>query len=159
MTGQWDEAVAGEEQRGQRLDKYVSALSEDCSRLPGSNSLEEGHITVNGQPEKANYRIRPGDVVRWCIPEPDMLSAEPEPMDLEIVYEDEYLAIVNKPRGMVVHPAAGHAGERSSTVSCIIFREICQLSTASCARALYTGSTRTRRDCWWSVKRTELTRR
>ncbi len=110
MTGQWDEAVAGEEQRGQRLDKYVSALSEDCSRSRVQTLLEEGHITVNGQPEKANYRIRPGDVVRWCIPEPDMLSAEPEPMDLEIVYEDEYLAIVNKPRGMVVHPAAGHAG-------------------------------------------------
>ncbi|MFR2466542.1 MAG: S4 domain-containing protein, partial [Clostridia bacterium] len=106
---QWEEAVAGEEQRGQRLDQYVSALCEDCSRSRVQILLEKGHITVNSQPEKANYRIRPGDVVRWSIPEPEMLSAEPEPMDLEIVYEDESLAVVNKPRGLVVHPAAGHA--------------------------------------------------
>ncbi|MCR5005436.1 MAG: RluA family pseudouridine synthase, partial [Clostridiales bacterium] len=81
----------------------------DVSRSRIRKWIDEGDVLVNGDQVKAGYKLRIGDQIEVEEPEPEeLLSAAPEPMDLEIVYEDEDLAIVNKPQGMVVHPSAGH---------------------------------------------------
>ena len=70
--------------------------------------VKEGLVSVNGKSVKANYKMQPGDQVNVTIPEPEELDVLAEPMDLDIYYEDQDVLVVNKPRGMVVHPAPGH---------------------------------------------------
>lgn len=92
---------------GKRLDVYV-AERENLTRSAVAKLLESGHITVNGKTASKNYRLREGDTVTVTLPEPIPDKAEPENIPLTIVYEDEHLLVVNKPKGMVVHPAAGN---------------------------------------------------
>lgn len=97
-----------EQQKGQRLDVYLSQEC-DLSRNAIQKSIKEGRITVNGRPEKSNYRVCIDDrVVLEELP-PVELQILPEDIPLDILYEDEDLLVVNKPKGMVVHPAPGHA--------------------------------------------------
>lgn len=96
------------DEAGSRLDIFTAEKAEDLNRSRVQKLLEEEHLKVNGKTVKAGYKLKAGDLVELEIPEAKVLSAKPEKMDLEIVYEDEDLAIVNKPRGLVVHPAAGH---------------------------------------------------
>lgn len=96
------------EQAGERLDVFVSQWIPDVTRSRVQTLLAEGMILVDGKVVKAGYKLKAGNLVQVNLPQPKELSAEPEPMDLEILYEDSDLAIVNKPRGLVVHPAAGH---------------------------------------------------
>lgn len=93
---------------GQRLDQYLAAMFTDFSRSLIQKGIEQGQVAVNGQPAKASYRIRNGDVVRFQQPEPTHALPVPEDIPLEILYEDEFLALINKPIDMVVHPAKGH---------------------------------------------------
>lgn len=93
---------------GERLDVLVSRWLPDVTRSRVQNLLAEGLILVDEKQVKAGYKLKAGNRVQVTLPEPKELSAQPEPMDLQIVYEDADLAIVNKPRGLVVHPAAGH---------------------------------------------------
>jgi len=93
---------------GERLDVFVSRWLPDVTRSRVQNLLVEGLILVDGKTVKAGYKLKAGNFVQVVLPELKELSAEPEQMDLQILYEDEDLAIVNKPRGLVVHPAAGH---------------------------------------------------
>lgn len=95
---------------GERLDKWLAAQeSVSLTRSLLQSRMEQGHITVNGKPVPKNYRQRSGDVVEIVLPEPEPLSLEPENIPLDIVYEDDDVLVVNKPKGMVVHPAPGHA--------------------------------------------------
>ena len=92
---------------GKRLDVFV-AEREGITRSAAAKLAESGQVTVNGNAVTKNYRLREGDTVNTVIPEPVPDKAEPEAIPLEIVYEDKYLLVVNKPKGMVVHPAPGN---------------------------------------------------
>lgn len=95
---------------GERLDKWLAAQeSVSLTRSLLQSRMEQGHITVNGKSVPKNYRQHSGDVVEIVLPEPEPLSLEPENIPLDIVYEDDDVLVVNKPKGMVVHPAPGHA--------------------------------------------------
>ena len=100
--------TATEEVQGFRIDKAVSVLCEELSRSAVQNLLEEKKISLNGVIAKKSQSVKAGDVLTVEIPEPKVLSLEPQNIPLEIVYEDEFLLVVNKPKGMVVHPAAGN---------------------------------------------------
>ncbi|HJG21542.1 RluA family pseudouridine synthase [Enterococcus durans] len=91
-----------------RIDKVLTGLFPDHSRSQIQLWLKEGAVSVNGQPVKANYKVKPTDEIVVLIPEPETLDIIAEDIPLEIVYEDEAVAVVNKPQGMVVHPSAGH---------------------------------------------------
>ncbi|EGJ38592.1 RluA family pseudouridine synthase [Streptococcus sanguinis] len=92
---------------GQRLDKAVAELT-DLSRSLANEQIKDGQILVNGQAKKAKYAVKEGDVVSYELSEPEVVEYVAEDIPLEIVYQDEDVAVVNKPQGMVVHPSAGH---------------------------------------------------
>lgn len=91
-----------------RLDKFVSNKVETLSRTRAQELINDSHILVNGENVKGSYKVMPGDKISITIPPKEPLSLEPEDLNLEIVYEDQDVIVVNKPQGMVVHPAAGH---------------------------------------------------
>lgn len=92
---------------GQRLDKAVAELT-DLSRSLANEQIKDGRILVNGQVKKAKYAVKEGDVISYELPEPEVVEYVAEDISLEIVYQDEDVAVINKPQGMVVHPSAGH---------------------------------------------------
>lgn len=93
---------------GARIDKYLSDALNHCSRSYVQKLLEAGSIKVNDKAVKANYKLKAGDSIYICIPEPEELEIKAENIPLDIVYEDNDIIIVDKPKGMVVHPAPGH---------------------------------------------------
>ena len=98
-----------EEQKGERVDKALATLEADWTRSQIQIWLKDGAVLVNGEPVKTNYKVRANDVITVTVPEVEELDILAEDLDLDIVYEDEDVLVVNKPRGMVVHPAPGHA--------------------------------------------------
>ena len=113
-VNEWSEAEdAGlvwsvtEESVGVRVDRFV-ADSSALTRSAAEKMIESGSLTVNGSRTAKNYRLRLGDVVAVDLPEPEPSEAQPQNIPLDIIYEDEDLLVVNKPCGMVVHPAAGN---------------------------------------------------
>lgn len=96
----------GEE--GERIDKFLAEASEDWTRSQIQKWIKEGLAQVNGQPVKGNYRLTLDDEVSLKVPPVAELDVQAEPMDLDVAYEDPDVIVVNKPRGLVVHPAAGH---------------------------------------------------
>ncbi len=92
---------------GVRLDKAVADLT-DLSRSLANEQIKNGQILVNGQAKKAKYTVKEGDVISYELPEPEVVEYVAENIPLEIIYQDEDVAVVNKPQGMVVHPSAGH---------------------------------------------------
>lgn len=98
-----------EEMAGVRIDKAVSSIDEDWSRSQIANWVKDGAVKVNGETVKPNYKVRLDDVIIVSPPLLEELDVVPEDLDLEITYEDADVLVVNKPRGMVVHPAPGHA--------------------------------------------------
>lgn len=92
---------------GTRLDVFVSA-AEDVSRSAAQELILNGSVTVNGKASTKNYKIRSGDVVEATLPPPEPIEALPQNIPVDIVYEDDHLLVVNKPQGMVVHPAPGN---------------------------------------------------
>lgn len=99
---------ASPENEGERLDKLLSEQLEDVSRTQAARLIEQGNVTVNAKPAAKNYKCRAGDVIGVIVPEPVPLEVTAEDIPLDIVYEDNDLLVVNKPKGMVVHPAAGN---------------------------------------------------
>lgn len=97
-----------EEQNKERIDKVVAGMNAEWSRSQVQQWIKDGIVTVNGQAVKGNYKAKTGDDITVTVPEPEVLDVLPEPMDLDIYYEDRDVLVVNKPRGMVVHPAPGH---------------------------------------------------
>ena len=95
------------EQAGARLDKAVADLT-DLSRSLANEQIKTGKILVNGLVKKAKYTVKEGDVISYKLPEVEEVEYVAEDIPLEIVYQDEDVAVVNKPQGMVVHPSAGH---------------------------------------------------
>ena len=93
---------------GERLDKYISMLFAEQSRSFFQKLIKDGHVSVNNKLEKANYRLKLEDFVQIEIPDAVEAQIQPENIPLDILYEDEDLLVVNKPKGMVVHPSAGH---------------------------------------------------
>ncbi|WP_019416014.1 RluA family pseudouridine synthase [Paenisporosarcina sp. TG20] len=98
-----------EEQKGERIDKALVLLESDWSRSQIQIWLKDGAVLVNGETAKPNYKVKLNDVITVKVPDVETLDIEAENLNLEIVYEDEDVLVVNKPRGMVVHPAPGHA--------------------------------------------------
>lgn len=96
------------EEKG-RIDKVLTALFADHSRSQVQQWLKDGAVSVNGEPVKANYKVKSADAIIVEVPEPEELEIVAEDLPIEIVYEDDDVAVVNKPQGMVVHPSAGHA--------------------------------------------------
>lgn len=96
------------EQAGERLDKTLSLLYPDWSRSFFQKLIKEEQILVNGAPRKANYCVGEGDFLSVTIPKAQEIAILPENIPLDILYEDEDVLVVNKPKGMVVHPSAGH---------------------------------------------------
>ena len=93
-----------------RIDQYLATLKEpEISRSYAAKLLKEERILLNGKPAKASTKLKAGDVLSLDLPAPVALDVEPEDIPLDIIYEDQDVLIVNKPKGMVVHPAAGHA--------------------------------------------------
>lgn len=96
------------ETEGKRLDTFLSEKVEGYSRTYMQKLIEEEHCKVNGKSAKANLKLRNGDRVEASIPDPIPLAVEPEKIELNIVYEDSHIVVINKPQGMVVHPAHGN---------------------------------------------------
>lgn len=97
-----------EEQAGERVDKCLAELEETRSRSFLQKLIKEGRVLVNGSCVKARYEVNSGDEIVLQLPDLEEPKALPEPIPLDILYEDADLIVVNKPKGMVVHPAAGH---------------------------------------------------
>jgi 23S rRNA pseudouridine1911/1915/1917 synthase len=102
------EHIIKEDQKNDRIDKAISSLNNEWSRSQVQQWIKEGHVLVNGQTVKTNYKCSLNDKVEVIIPDPEELDVIPEEMNLEIYFEDSDVLVVNKPKGMVVHPAPGH---------------------------------------------------
>ena len=93
---------------GERLDAFLARCAEDLSRSAAQKLIVDGLVTRNGKPGKKNDKLNVGDTISYEIPEPKAVDIAPKEIPLDIVYEDEDLLVINKPKGLVVHPAAGH---------------------------------------------------
>lgn len=101
--------LAVAEDAGKRLDVLVSSALEYCSRSYLTDLIQKGFIVVHGKIKKPGYRIKNGDYITGIIPPPSAIAElKPEPVPLHIIYEDEYILVINKQPGLVVHPAPGH---------------------------------------------------
>ena len=105
---------------GERLDKFVSEKTEDISRSYAATLSKNGAITFNNKPLDKNYKIRGGEVIEIELPEPLMQEVVAEDIPLNIVYEDDNLLVINKPQGMVVHPAPGNYS--GTLVNALLYR-------------------------------------
>ena len=99
---------ADETYMDERLDKFLCAMLPDQSRSYLQKIIKDGNVLVNGEPKKSSYRLEDGDEVTADLPELKSPDIEPENIPLDILYEDDSILMVNKPKGMVVHPSAGH---------------------------------------------------
>jgi 23S rRNA pseudouridine1911/1915/1917 synthase len=93
---------------GERLDKFLAENAENLTRTAAAHLIEAGHCTVNGARVTKNYKLKAGDSVTLIVPEAKPVDILPEELPIEVIYEDSDLLIVNKPRGIVVHPAHGN---------------------------------------------------
>ena len=93
---------------GERLDAFLARRGEGLTRSAAQKLIEQGLVTRNGRPGKKNDKLEPGDRVEYSIPEARPVDIAPTEMALQIVYEDEDLLVIDKPKGLVVHPAPGH---------------------------------------------------
>ena len=99
--------LTADEKISERLDKYISEHTE-LSRSYTARLAEDGLVTVNGSAVDKKYKLKGGERIEIAVPEPESLEALPQDIPLDIIYEDDYVIVVNKPQGMVVHPAPGN---------------------------------------------------
>jgi 23S rRNA pseudouridine1911/1915/1917 synthase len=97
------------ESGGERVDKWIADHAAELSRAQVQRLIEAGQVTVGGVMPKPSYRLSAGETVVVHVPPPEPVELTPEPIPLDVIYEDHDLIVVNKPAGLVVHPAAGHA--------------------------------------------------
>jgi 23S rRNA pseudouridine1911/1915/1917 synthase len=100
--------IIEEDMEGERIDKFIPSVCENLTRSYVAKLIKEGLVSVNGKTVKASYSLSEGDKVEFEVPEAQEPSIEPEDIPLDILYEDEDVIVVNKPKNMVVHPATGH---------------------------------------------------
>ena len=91
-----------------RIDRFISERMEDVSRSYIQKLIKDGLVTADSKPVKANYKVKAGEIIEISIPDPVSLDIEPQNIPLDILYEDDDVLLVNKPKDMVVHPSAGH---------------------------------------------------
>ena len=103
-----DEIRLVSDEKDIRIDAWISKKLEKYSRSYVQKLIEDELLLVNGRNVKANYKLREGDEIILRVPEPEVLDVKPEKIDIEVLYEDQDLIVVNKPKNMVVHPAAGN---------------------------------------------------
>lgn len=96
------------EDESKRLDVLLSQRLPELTRSAAQRLLSQEQISMQGVPLKKNHKLRAGQVLEICLPEPEPMEAQPQEIPLDIVYEDKDVAVINKPRGMVVHPAPGN---------------------------------------------------
>ena len=139
---------ADETYMDERLDKFLSAMLPDQSRSYLQKIIKDGNVLVNGEPKKSSYRLEDGDEVTADLPELKSPDIEPENIPLDILYEDDSILMVNKPKGMVVHPSAGHWSMQCFGTA----RDSCQGSMEYPDQESFTGSTRIPPVYLWYVK-------
>ncbi len=100
--------IVGDMYVNNRIDKFLAERNEDVSRSRLKKLLDDGIITVNGEKVKANYRLRENDFIKVVVPDVVEPDIPPKDIPLDVVFEDEDIIVINKPKGMVVHPSAGH---------------------------------------------------
>jgi 23S rRNA pseudouridine1911/1915/1917 synthase len=100
--------IAAETDSDKRLDSLLAHKLPHCSRKLATSLIRKGLIQVSGSTKKPGYRIRPGDVIDGVIPEPTPVTFQPEPLHLDILFEDDHIIVLNKAHGVVVHPAPGN---------------------------------------------------
>jgi 23S rRNA pseudouridine1911/1915/1917 synthase len=105
---QFEMTVPPGHHENQRLDVYITQFVQNATRNKVQEGIKQGFVTVNGKVEKASYKMQPGDLIEITLPKPPPPEAKPEPISLDIIFEDSDLIIVNKPAPMVVHPAFGN---------------------------------------------------
>jgi 23S rRNA pseudouridine1911/1915/1917 synthase len=110
--------IAGVSDKGDRLDTFVATRMSELSRSQAALLIQNESIKVNDQAKKPGYRIQPGDTIRVVIPPPAVTTLKPEPLALDILYEDDDVILINKAAGMVVHPAPGH--EKGTLVNALL---------------------------------------
>ena len=111
--------VITEEDDGERVDKFLAVSLEDMTRSGIQRYIEDGNLLVCGEVSKSNYRLKTDDDVLFTVPDSTALNVLPVDIPIDIVYEDDDVAIINKPQGMVVHPAAGHYND--TLVNALLF--------------------------------------
>ena len=117
------------EEAHQRLDLFLSRKLEQVSRSALQRWIESGHVTVEGERCKANYQVKAGEEIQIAPPPQEPLELVPEPIPLQIVYEDDVLVVVDKPAGMVVHPGAGNRQGTLANALLHHFQAISQVGT------------------------------
>ena len=132
-----------EEDTGTRLDSFLSRRVEGLTRSAAARLLAEGCVTCDGAVPGKSYRITGGEELCVTLPEAEEPEAVPQDIPLDVVYEDEDVIVVNKPVGMVVHPAPGHRTARWSTPCCTIAGTPSPASAARSVPASSTASTGT----------------
>ena len=100
--------IVKNEAQGKRLDKYVTEQNTEITRTAVQRLIDEKNILVNGKEQKASYKVNENDVVEVEIPEPKKIEIKAEDIPIEVIYEDSDIIVVNKPKGMVVHPGNGN---------------------------------------------------
>ena len=100
--------TAGAEDRGRRLDQFLADGVEDLTRSAAQRLAEEQRVLLDGRPLKKNYKITGSETLEVSLPDPEPIDAAPQDIPLDIVYEDGDVLVINKPKGMVVHPAPGN---------------------------------------------------
>ncbi len=111
---------------GERLDAFLARSVEGMTRSAAQRLLEEGCVRLGGRPGKKNDKLKLGDEITVTLPEPKAVDIAPREIPLEIVYEDEDVLVINKPKGLVVHPAAGH--QEDTLVNGLLFAKADSLS-------------------------------
>ena len=96
------------DQAGERLDAFLARMGEGLTRSTAQKLIEQGQVLRNGKPGKKNDKLIPGDVIEYTLPEAKPVDIVATEMPLDIIYEDDDVLVINKPKGLVVHPAAGH---------------------------------------------------
>ena len=102
------EYIVSQEEKGKRLDAYIPSVDLDITRTSAQRLIEDGNILVNGKNAKVSYKIQENDKISVEIPEPKQIELKAQNIPIEIIYEDSDIIVVNKPKGMVVHPANGN---------------------------------------------------
>lgn len=117
----------GEDDKGIRIDKYLSTVMPDKSRSYIQKLIKDEAVFADLKPVKSNYKINPNQTIKVYLPEPVSLDIQPENIPLDIVYEDNDVILINKPKNMVVHPSAGH--ESHTVVNALLYHCKDNLST------------------------------
>ena len=102
------EYIVSQEEKGKRLDTYIPSVDTDITRTSAQRLIEDGNILVNGKNVKVSYKIQENDKISVEIPKPKQIELKAQDIPIEIIYEDSDIIVVNKPKGMVVHPANGN---------------------------------------------------